>query len=204
MNANRLTKERFKRFLREKKGMTLVELIVAIAISVIVIGLSGGYLISSLNLFGHVADKDLDASIADTALSFITDELQFASAVTPITDLDGTTANTILYVADKTSKNPTNGSGILMFHRAGDSEAINLYGDSFYHGKTVGIQYEVNLVSGSTKAVTVTVDVYDAQGNKAISRSKSLRLLNAADDTEPLAAAAALPVSILKIVLPTS
>ncbi|MDR0875502.1 MAG: type II secretion system GspH family protein [Clostridiales Family XIII bacterium] len=192
--------------MNRKKGFTLVELIVVMVIALIIIGLSSGYLISSMNLFGRVTDKELDAEIADAAISFIADELQFASAVEPVADLiDTATANTIIYIAEKDTGLPTSGNGYLWFRRAGDpGSAINIFGSNFYHGKTIGIQYEVNLVDGDNKAVTVTVDVYDARGNKSLSRSKSVRLLNAAETLEPRTTATAVNVSILKIDRPTS
>jgi hypothetical protein len=174
-------------------------------IAVIIIGLSSGYLISSMNLFGRVTDKELDAEIADAAISFIADELQFASAVENVADLSGTTAaNAVIYIANNTGT-LTSGSGYLWFRRAGDpGAAINIYGSNFYHGKTIGLQYEVNLATGDNKAVTVTVDVYDARGNKSLSRSKSVRLLNAAEALEPQTTTTVVNVSILKIDRPSS
>jgi prepilin-type N-terminal cleavage/methylation domain-containing protein len=191
--------------MNRKKGFTLVELIVVMVIALIIIGLSCGYLISSMNLFGRVTDKELDAEIADAAISFIADELQFASAVENVAGLSDTaTTNAIIYIADNTGT-PGSGSGYLWFRRAGDTgDAINIYGSNFYHGKTIGLQYEVNLVDGDNKAVTVTVDVYDARGNKSLSRSKSVRLLNAAETLEPQTTAPAVNVSILKIDRPSS
>jgi prepilin-type N-terminal cleavage/methylation domain-containing protein len=172
-----------KHILREKKGMTLVELIFAILIAAIVIVLSGGYLVSSLGLFSSVANRGMDAASADSILSLVTDQLNFAEAVNCVPAGDFGAASTtsggiLLYVGNETGTPAS--AGYLWMKRDGDTNRVNVFGSAFYHGGSLDMQYKVDSVAeNGRKAVTISLNIIDKYGEKTMPRAKTVRLLNA-------------------------
>jgi prepilin-type N-terminal cleavage/methylation domain-containing protein len=73
---------------KNKKGFTLIELIVALSIAVIVISAVGSFLVSNLKSFNMANDQIDSQAQAKKALEFFTDTVMQGSGIT--TDMDST------------------------------------------------------------------------------------------------------------------
>jgi prepilin-type N-terminal cleavage/methylation domain-containing protein len=167
------------------KGFTLVELIVAMTISLIIIGAAGAILISSTNLFAHQASKVEREAVADTVADFARSRLTYAQSVEVVYTLDGvdTEGTAILYIGDAET-GAASGTGNLYFKRAEDTSApINVYGTGFYKRTTIGLDYTVTATSETQKSFAVTIKIY-AAGNDAVQYeiTKTYKFANSALD----------------------
>ncbi|MEG1996902.1 MAG: hypothetical protein RR051_00515 [Clostridiales bacterium] len=78
------------------KGMTMVELMVSFAVLLVVIGLTGGMMISSFNNCAHSARSSQAQQLAENAYNFMANRLTYAVNV----DLSGAALPSALYIAD--------------------------------------------------------------------------------------------------------
>jgi prepilin-type N-terminal cleavage/methylation domain-containing protein len=180
-----------KRLFAEKRGMTLVEVIVTFVIAAILIAASSGLIISSTNLVAHASNKTMDESIADSVLNLVSQRLLYAPAISVVSpgnpgDFDAALSRkrTVLYTGDASGAAAPDGRGMLWFKRfdAAANEKINIFGASFYHGRDIALRYRVDKVAkNESKAVTLIVSIY-RDGKQVLERSVSLQLLNAKTD----------------------
>jgi prepilin-type N-terminal cleavage/methylation domain-containing protein len=184
---------KIKRLLTEKKGMTLVELIITFVVAAILIASSSALIISSTNMIAHTTDKTMNESAADAILNIVAQRLRYASSVevsgaqsganmsSALNDALSETGATVFYIGDATGAVSPTGRGVLWFKRFDETgSAVNIFGDAFYHGSRIALQYTVDKVEeNKTKAVTLTVFVYDGNGEQKMKRSTSLQLVNA-------------------------
>ena len=63
------------------KGMTLVEIVVALLIASIIMTITGGILVNSLGYFDTTTKKSLDKQTLDGVLDFISNEITYATDV---------------------------------------------------------------------------------------------------------------------------
>jgi prepilin-type N-terminal cleavage/methylation domain-containing protein len=179
------------------KGFTLVELIVAMTISLIIIGVAGSILISSTNLFAHQVNKVEREAIADTTADFIRDRLLFAQSIEVTATLPGDATNKeILYIGG--SDGNAAQKGYVYYKRAGDTSPVNAFGDSFYKRTTIALDYVVTVVEPTTelpdppKTFEITVHIYVAGNDTAqYSVTRTYKLINSKPDTEPVASGSA-------------
>jgi prepilin-type N-terminal cleavage/methylation domain-containing protein len=176
-----------KRLLTEKKGVTLVEVIITLLIAGILIAASSGLIIAGMNLVSNTANKTMDENIAEAVLDLASKRLYYAPVITasaittgeiPQGALDG--GNTVIYVGDDAGKAIPKGMIRLKRYDAAAGDNLNIFGDAFYHGRSVSLLYTVDkVVQDEPKAVTLTVIVYDSEGKQTQKRTTSLQLLNA-------------------------
>lgn len=168
--------------LHSRKGMSLVEIVIALVISTILISAVSALLISGTNLFSHTANRDLDQNIAASMLDSIKKQLRYADSISVIapnnlqTTLNG--KHTVLYVGDENGVPAA--QGYLWMKRAGDApgSSINLFGGEFYHGRKTALIYTVDRVdAGHPKAVTIQVAISDGS-KETVRRSASIQLIN--------------------------
>ena len=168
-----------KKFHKNKKaGFTLVEIIVTLVITIVVIGISSSILISTTNIFGKTALRDMQQSVAETVLGFATDAMLYASDLNA-TDAAGANAASV----DGKAVVGIDGNGQLVFLRAGDTgEPRNIFGNSFYSNYQVTIIYEVvGPPDLDSYSVIMTVELTDNRTNNAevvLTRTMTRPLLN--------------------------
>ncbi|MDR2156919.1 MAG: hypothetical protein LBO81_03960 [Clostridiales Family XIII bacterium] len=169
--------------------MTLVEIIVTFLVAAILIAASSALIISGTNLVAHTTNRAMDEAVADAALKLTSRRLLYASAVSVVEPGDPKDFNaaltenkTVVYTGDESGNAALDGKGMLWFKRF-DAEAeakINIFGVSFYHGRRIALQYKVDRVrENMPKAVTVTVLVYNREGERTLTKSTTVQLLNA-------------------------
>ena len=168
---------------RNCKGMTLVEVIVAMVIATIVVGITGGMLISSTSLFNNTASKVENERIASTILDFTMSELRFATEIEMPSDPTVKKGRGLIYMMDASGNNVE--KGMVAFKRPSDTQgARNIYGDSFYNGRTVGIRIEPLTVK-HPKVIRIFVDVFDRDDKLVYTDSGTIEIPNVPDDKEP-------------------
>jgi len=170
----------------KKDGFTLVEVIVTLVITVIVVAVSSSLVITGTNIFARNVQRDIQTNIAETALTFVSDQLLYANRIGDLS----VNANGDIYEAlsainasgaaiihiKKNGLGDTRGE--LFFRRAGDTQdPLNIFGSNFYQGYEIGIDYKITISSVTGPSLTLTVTVY--RNNSAVtSRSTTKPLLN--------------------------
>ena len=171
----------------DSKGMTLVEVMVAMVIALIVIGLTSGMLISGTRFFNHSAMRAEDERIASTILAFTLSELRFATEI----KVDSMSANPpkpvvgrgLIYMMAPDGKRAV--TGMIGFKRPFDPEgAVNVYGESFYSGRTVGIRMQT-ISKDVPKVIKIFVDVFDEDEKVVYSDSGTIEIPNVPQNSPP-------------------
>jgi len=144
---------------KNNKGMTLVELIVALAISAILLATISGILYTSLKAFNEINKSNEDKIIGDTIYEFVANRISTASGV-EIKDEQ----TVIINNSDTIS---INSKGRLLYN------GIDLYGDVFYENRTLSISVSKN------SSDTVNIYVYVFTDNKqSYSVGSVVKMLN--------------------------
>lgn len=107
-----------KRILKEKKGFTLVEVLVATSLLVLVIAVSSGIIISAMNGFSHSAKSGQAYDMCSLVYDYYESRLSTATKIS---------VNTAVSNADTISVQ----SGRLHFKKAGDSTSVDVYRNSY-------------------------------------------------------------------------
>ena len=171
--------------------MTLVEVMVALVIALIVIGITSTMLISGTQFFNKASSEVQDAEIARTVLNFTKSELRFATEIRS-------------YIITSDRPNPKEGEGVLFamnesgaagaynrgmigFRRPDDKQlpARNIFGKDFYHGRTVGIRIQC-LDAEQPKVIKIFVDVF-ADNKLVATDSATIEVPNISNSSQPMA-----------------
>jgi prepilin-type N-terminal cleavage/methylation domain-containing protein len=174
---------------RDNHGFTLVELIVAISISLIILSVTMTILISSMNISSQSIKASQGEQVANACLDFVLDQLSFA------TTLESSSSTTLglmvasdaefLYIGD-TSGNPSDrGRLYLRTAQTGgkDTAPLDTYGEQFYLGGTISLRVTYTRTLNQRSAVTAIVTLYDAQGGEVAHKQRSMMLINGPVDT---------------------
>jgi len=168
-------KQRSQKLIRGKAGFTLVEIIVTLVITIVIIGISSSILISTTNIFGKTALRDMQQSVAETVVSFAADQLLYASAIIPVNSYTERTDESTFLLG-------INNEGRLVYLRAGEpasAEPIDIFGENFYHNYRVALTYNVDLNEGEGYSVTIIATLTDNRsGNEVLTRTMTRPLLN--------------------------
>lgn len=140
--------------LRNKKGFTLVELIVTLAILSIVLVVAGNFLFFGNRMFSENANKHTDKFIGDSVYDFMRERLIYASHIQVLPQ--GAEEKDLKY------KNVfgagTEGTGYLLLNKdkkVPTNPNDNVYGEGFYSGNR--IYYTVKVVSDTEFELMVHV-----------------------------------------------
>ena len=171
-----------RRILSGRKGFTLVEVIVTLVITVAVIAVSSSLVITGTNIFARSAQRDIQANIAETVLSFVSDQLLYTEYITnldtnpPVLSTAG--GNAILMIKKNPSDTYTDVRGQLFFRRANDSQnPVNVFGSNFYNNYKIGLTVEIKSTA-TGYSMTLTARVYNSADVEVLSRTTVRSLLN--------------------------
>lgn len=131
----------------DNKGFTLVELIVTLVITVIVLAIAGGILLSSFQLFSANASANEAKMIGDTVSRYVSNQLTYAVDLQLIDENDTTTVpqyDSRMQIFD----------GKLHVQTASLSD-YNFFGDAFYLDNSV--QMSVKAVRQNMVSVKIEV-----------------------------------------------
>jgi len=169
-----------------KGGFTLVEVIVTLIITVIVIAVSSTLLMTGTNMFARSAQRDIQQNIAETVLTFVSDQLLYAYHIDQKAHLatgdpaaDYANANgAVLQVMMPDGSTRT--GGYLHFRRDNDNQApVNVFGSNFYGNYTITLNLDIQARTTSAGAYfTLTVTVVNSLGTEVMSRTTTKPLLN--------------------------
>lgn len=70
-----------KRVKNNKKGMTLIEMIIVLMMASVLLMVIGGFIVNSLGYFDGTVDQDISKQALDSTVSYVRDELLYASDV---------------------------------------------------------------------------------------------------------------------------
>jgi prepilin-type N-terminal cleavage/methylation domain-containing protein len=165
-------------------GFTLVEMIIAIAIACIVLGVTLTILVTSMNLSSKLVSDSQDQQTLNACFDYVESQLRYVAEISdPPTSFADAVAgqDALLYIGDANGQ-PA-GRGFLYHRHAGEppgQAALNAFGANFYGGRLAALSVEVQAKPGSRPAATVTLTLYDASGKATATQSRSLPLINAA------------------------
>ncbi|MEA5051007.1 MAG: prepilin-type N-terminal cleavage/methylation domain-containing protein [Oscillospiraceae bacterium] len=147
-----------------RKGMTLVEVIVTLAIFSVLMGVAASLILSGGDAFARGAQLDTDKYIGDAVFGFVENRVKYATHLT-VAKAQGAGSSDALYVED----------GRFMYRR-GAAQAYDVYGGDFYSGRTVGLR----MYRGDDGGYILEALVYrSGQSEPAYTARASVELVNA-------------------------
>ena len=132
--------------MKNNKGMTLVELVVALAVTSIILASVGSILFLSFKVFNDVNQSNEDKLIGDTVYEFIVDKVIMASSLEIVNEQN--------IVVDETDTITINTDGRFIYN------GVDLYGDVYYNNK------KLTLSISQYGTDTVSVNVFVWEDNK--------------------------------------
>lgn len=133
-----------------KKGFTLIELIVALAVTVIIIASVGGILYSSYKTFYGITDSNENKMIGDNVYNYLSDKIIVASNLTIVNE------QSLILDNDDTVTVDVNGR--LLYN------GVDVFGDAFYNNKKISFsvaQYSINSVSINVSVWRGSTNIYE-------------------------------------------
>jgi len=170
-----------------KGGFTLVEVIVTLIITVIVVAVSSTLIITGTNIFARSAQRDIQDNIAETVLSFVSNQILYAYNIAEKGSTEQIYEGIGLSGAVLHIINPDDGrgsdKGYLYFRRDGDTQVplVNVFGNNFYQNYTIGLRIDItdrNVSTSGSAYADITVTVYNNAKIAVLARSTSKPLLN--------------------------
>jgi prepilin-type N-terminal cleavage/methylation domain-containing protein len=150
---------------RATGGFTLVELIVAMTISLIIIGIASAILLSGTNMAQRTTQRALEEQIVDGVFNFAKDRLLYVGTV-KAENLGGEEqALGLLYVSDKYNTEVKE-RGMLFFRDISDPSdssapaPINVMGEDFYMGYTVSLEAKLTNKVGNKPVLFIKVNLH--------------------------------------------
>ncbi len=161
----------------DKRGMTLIEMIISLVILSILMTSTMGMIISSNNIFVSTSQAALDRMVGNSVYSTLESMLKYSTSLT--ISATPKTTNKQQSIMISVSDNDTT-SGKLMYREKADddgnaSEYISLYSDSFYNSRTV--KYRIVETGKDQRHVDMTVEVY-RDGKCVFSKDAVIKCLN--------------------------
>ncbi|MEG1428969.1 MAG: prepilin-type N-terminal cleavage/methylation domain-containing protein [Hydrogenoanaerobacterium sp.] len=155
-------------------GFTLVEVIVAMAVSAIAMTMITGIIISSFNSFASGAKMNNAKAIGDEVYRFIGEQLTYATELRIFDNSISTTVppqdKNAIWVGTEEGEQ----KGHLLFKKAGDDTAIDLYGEQFYNDYTL----ELNTRGYKENLVEVSLTVRNPDGDAVYRTGSTIELIN--------------------------
>jgi prepilin-type N-terminal cleavage/methylation domain-containing protein len=164
-------------------GFTLVELIVALTISLIVIGIATAMLLSGTNMAQRTAQRALEEQIIDGVFKFAQDRLLYVGTIDKgEADKLSTVVSQdmgLLYVSENgTTATET---GMLYFRGVSDSSVpLNVMGKDFYMSYSVSLEAKLTYTVGNKPVVFLKLKLHNKTGQVIAERERTFTLVNGA------------------------
>jgi prepilin-type N-terminal cleavage/methylation domain-containing protein len=162
-------------------GFTLVELIVAMTISLIVIGIATTILLSGTNMAQRTTQRALEEQIIDGVFNFAQDRLLYAGTVQRRAAGDLTDAKNsdlgLLYVSENGSSATARG---MLFSRdvSDPSPPLNVMGEDFYMSYNISLEAKLTSKDGNKPVVFLKLKLHHKTGQVVAERERTFSLIN--------------------------
>jgi prepilin-type N-terminal cleavage/methylation domain-containing protein len=172
---------------QNKGGFTLVELIVAMGISLIVMGIAAAILLSGTSMAQHTTQRALEQQIIDGAFNTVQNRLLYTSMVekrtgAPSGNLDENAG--LFYVSTDVNGASSQERGMLFFRSvpsdSGPATSVNLMGNEFYLGYTISLEATIINSTESKPIMTIKMKLYDKLDSSRVvaTRERTITLIN--------------------------
>jgi hypothetical protein len=184
--------------------MTLVEIIVATMISLLVITITGSFLIFGTNFLTKTEISSEDKLMAEDAADYAKYRMLYASSIQVVRAEEppwvdgGHTSGDILYIGNPDDSKEITNIGRLYFMRGGDSAPIDVLGDQRYGGSGLALSYRATVSDGSASGSTnpaasrtpeksFTLTLSTVRGNQVVyDCEKTFSLYDVGANSEPV------------------
>lgn len=163
----------------DKRGMTLIEMIISLVILSILMTSTMGMIISSNNIFVSTSQAALDRLVGNSVYSTLESVLKYSTSLTisATPKADNKQQSFMVSVSDSATN-----SGKVMYRGKADDDGnasnyISLYTQSFYNNRTV--QYRIVETGKDQRHVDMQVKVY-RDGKLVFSKDAVIKCLNLA------------------------
>jgi prepilin-type N-terminal cleavage/methylation domain-containing protein len=155
------------RIVRERRGVTLVELIVALSIGLIVLGLTSTFIVFGTNFLTKTEISSEDKIVAEDAADYAKYRLLYSTSIQVIRAEEppwiggGHSGGDILYIGNEDGTRIAN-SGKLFYMRGDDTQPIDVLGNARYEGSTLAWSYRAIVASATDPTRLSSSGVADA------------------------------------------
>ena len=157
----------------DKRGMTLIEMIISLVILSILMTSTLGMITSSMSIFTSTTVAALDRMVGNSVYQTLENSLKYATHLTISETADATRTSQSFYVK---VTDPDTNSGDLQYRAEGDSY-LSLYNSEFYGNRT--IQYSVEEVGSDNRHVKITVKIF-REGKVVYTKDAVIKCINLA------------------------
>ncbi len=157
----------------DKRGMTLIEMIISLVILSILMTSTMGMITSSMSIFTSTSMAAIDRMVGNSVYTTLESSLKYATHLTISDSPDSglTSQSFYINVTDTATK-----SGNVYYRAAGD-DYLSLYDSNYYKGRT--IQYDVEEVGSDDKHVKLSVNIY-REGEVVYTKTAVIKCVNLA------------------------
>ncbi len=148
------------KLLRNTKGLTMVEVMVSFVILMLIIGITGGIMLSVFNNFGVNSRMSQAQMLGDNTYNFIANRLTYAVQLDLAGDSNGLPDE--LWV-----------SGGRLYYLQDRGDALDVFGEDNYTSLQVSFS-----ATAADSLLTLTVLVKDQDGQQLYQKSSALTMLN--------------------------
>ena len=150
---------KMRNVLQNKKGMTLVELVIAFAVLAVITAIVVTMLVSTGHLFAEQANMASNRRIGDTILDYVCSALLYAEEIAASSDTSAVLKSGEMRHFISTDGQRAAQAGYLF--RSEGTDTWDVFGKDFYNGKTIRLAME----HGAEKENVLTVRVFVLQAN---------------------------------------
>lgn len=156
----------------DKRGMTLIEMIISLVILSILMTSTLGMITSSMSIFSSTSLAALDRMVGNSVYQTLESSLRYATHLTISNTPDTTLTSQSFYVGNVDAA--TN-SGSVMYRAEGDTNYLSLYSPEFYGNRSV--QYSVTEVGSDGRHVKITVKIF-RDGEAVYTKEATIKCVN--------------------------
>lgn len=158
----------------DKRGMTLIEMIISLVILSILMTSTLGMITSSMSIFTSTSMAAIDRMVGNSVYQTLESALKYSTHLT-ISETPDTTRTSQSFCVRITD--PDTNSGNVEYRAEGDDAYLSLYNSEFYGNRS--IQYAIEEVGSDNRHVKITVKIF-REGNVVYTKDSVIKCVNLA------------------------